>query len=186
MILRLLILLLLPALATAADNKPNVIIVLADDMGIGDMTPSNPDCKIRTPHLQKMADEGILFMDAHSTSAVCTPTRYGLLTGRYNWRSVKGRGVLSGTSPHLIPATRPTIAHMLRKAGYTTQMIGKWHLGWDWHKDGKKIDFTKPVKKRTGHQWLRRLLRSLRLPRHAALRASCRTYLQALSASRWP
>lgn len=145
MILRLVTLFLLPLLVTAAD-KPNVIIVLADDMGIGDMTPSNPDCKIKTPHLQKMADEGIVFMDAHSTSAVCTPTRYGLLTGRYNWRSVKGSGVLNGTSEHLIPAERPTIAHMLRKAGYTTQMIGKWHLGWDWHKNGKEIDFTKPVK----------------------------------------
>ena len=138
--------LLLSVIALSAAEKPNVIIVLADDMGIGDMTPSNPDCKIKTPNLQKMAEEGILFMDAHSTSAVCTPTRYGLLTGRYNWRSVKARGVLSGTSPHLIPAERPTIAHMLRKAGYTTQMIGKWHLGWDWHKDGEKIDFTKPVK----------------------------------------
>ncbi len=145
MILRLLTLLLLPHLVMAAD-KPNIIIVLADDMGIGDLTPGNPDCKIKTPHLQTMADEGIHFLDAHSTSAVCTPTRYGLLTGRYNWRSVKARGVLSGTSPHLIPADRPTIAHMLRKAGYTTQMIGKWHLGWDWHKDGEKIDFTKPVK----------------------------------------
>ena len=149
MILRRLIFLFLPLffpLLVAAADKPNIIIVLADDMGIGDMTPSNPDCKIKTPHLQRMADEGILFTDAHSTSSVCTPTRYGLLTGRYNWRSVKERGVLSGTSPHLIPPQRPTIAHMLRKAGYTTQMIGKWHLGWDWHKDGKKIDFTKPVK----------------------------------------
>ena len=145
MILRLLTILIIPLLLSAAE-KPNIIIVLADDMGIGDMTPSNPDCKIKTPILQKMADEGILFMDAHSTSAVCTPTRYGLLTGRYNWRSVKARGVLSGTSPHLIPADRPTLAHMLRKAGYATQMIGKWHLGWDWHKDGNKIDFTKPVK----------------------------------------
>ena len=103
MILRLLTILIIPLLLSATE-KPNIIIVLADDMGIGDMTPSNPDCKIKTPILQKMADEGILFMDAHSTSAVCTPTRYGLLTGRYNWRSVKARGVLSGTSPHLIPA----------------------------------------------------------------------------------
>ena len=143
-LLPLVLLLLLPCLSTAA-GQPNIIIVLADDMGIGDMTPSNPNCKIKTPQLQKMADEGILFMDAHSTSSVCTPTRYGLLTGRYNWRSVKARGVLSGTSSHLIPAERPTIAHMLRKGGYATQMIGKWHLGWDWHMDGKKIDFSKPV-----------------------------------------
>lgn len=132
------------------DAKPNVIFVMADDLGIGDVSPTNPDCKIKTPHLQKMADEGITFMDAHSPSAVCTPTRYGVLTGRYNWRSRLAKGVLSGTSQHLIPAERPTVAHMLRKGGYHTQMIGKWHLGWDWAKGAKdnwkKIDFGKPVK----------------------------------------
>ena len=66
---------------------PNVILVMADDLGIGDISPTNPDCKIKTPHLQKMADEGLTFLDAHTPSSVCTPTRYGLLTGRYNWRS---------------------------------------------------------------------------------------------------
>ena len=131
--------------AWAATDHPNVIVILADDMGIGDMSPSNPDCKIKTPNLQKMADEGITFLDAHTPSSVCTPTRYGLLTGRYNWRSRLARGVLSGTSPHLIPADRPTLGHLMRGAGYTRQMIGKWHLGWDWAKDGKKINFTKPV-----------------------------------------
>ena len=65
--------------------RPNLIFVLADDLGIGDVTPTNPEAKIKTPHLQKMADEGITFMDAHSSSSVCTPTRYGVLTGRYNW-----------------------------------------------------------------------------------------------------
>ena len=78
-------------------THPNVVFVLADDLGIGDISPTNPECKIKTPHLQKMADEGITFMDAHSSSAVCTPTRYGVLTGRYNWRSRLARGVLSGT-----------------------------------------------------------------------------------------
>lgn len=132
--------------------KPNVIFVLADDLGIGDISATNPDCKIKTPHLQKMADEGITFMDAHSSSAVCTPTRYGVLTGRYNWRSRLARGVLSGTSNHLIPAGRSTVAHVLQEAGYHTQMIGKWHLGWDWAKADKSekkwnnIDFSKPVK----------------------------------------
>ena len=126
--------------------KPNVIVVMADDLGIGDVSPTNADCKIKTPHLQKMADEGMTFLDAHTTSSVCTPTRYGLLTGRYNWRSRLSRGVLSGTSPHLIPADRPTLGHLMQKAGYHTAMVGKWHLGWDWHKNGKKIDFSKPVK----------------------------------------
>lgn len=125
--------------------RPNVIIVMADDLGIGDLTPTNPEGKIKTPHLQAMADAGITFLDAHSPSSVCTPTRYGLLTGRYNWRSRLARGVLGGTSEHLIPATRPTLGHLLRGAGYHTAMIGKWHLGWDWHKVDGKIDFTKPV-----------------------------------------
>ena len=137
----------------AAETKqsPNVIFVMADDLGIGDLEPTNPECKIKTPNLLKMANEGITFLDAHSPSAVCTPTRYGVLTGRYNWRSRLARGVLSGTSEHLIPADRATVAHLLRAAGYHTQMIGKWHLGWDWAKvpqaNGKnnRIDFTKPV-----------------------------------------
>ena len=126
--------------------SPNVIVVMADDLGIGDVSPTNPDCKIKTPNLQRMADEGMTFLDAHTPSSVCTPTRYGLLTGRYNWRSRLARGVLSGTSSHLIPADRPTLGHLMRGAGYHTAMIGKWHLGWDWHKAGNKIDFTKPVK----------------------------------------
>lgn len=131
-----------PALAAT----PNVIVVMADDLGTGDISPTNPDCKIKTPHLQKMANEGLTFLDAHTPSSVCTPTRYGLLTGRYNWRSRLARGVLSGRSAHLIPKDRPTLGHLMRKAGYDTAMIGKWHLGWDWHKNGNEIDFTKPVK----------------------------------------
>lgn len=146
------LLLLLNVLPINADEKrplPNVIFVMADDLGIGDLSATNPDCKIKTPFLQKMADEGVTFLDAHSSSAVCTPTRYGVITGRYNWRSRLAKGVLSGTSKHLIPAERATVAHLLRDAGYHTQMIGKWHLGWDWAKvDGKdkQIDFTQPVK----------------------------------------
>ncbi|QDT13185.1 sulfatase family protein [Planctomycetes bacterium K23_9] len=133
--------------ATAADERPNVIVVLADDLGIGDISPTNPACKIKTPHLQQMADQGLTFTDAHTPSSVCTPTRYGLLTGRYNWRSRLAKGVLSGTSKHLIPSERPTVGHLMKTAGYHTAMIGKWHLGWDWHKDNQgKIDFTKPVK----------------------------------------
>ena len=145
----------LGSLSVQAQNRrqlPNIIFVMADDLGIGDLQPTNPDCKIKTPNLQQMADQGITFLDAHSSSSVCTPTRYGVLTGRYNWRSRLAKGVLSGTSTHLIPAERATVAHLMRSAGYHTQMIGKWHLGWDWAKvDGKtgkgqKIDFTQPVK----------------------------------------
>ncbi|WP_237607733.1 sulfatase family protein [Roseimaritima sediminicola] len=133
--------------ATAADSPPNVIIVMADDLGIGDISPTNPDGKIQTPHLQRMAEQGLTFLDAHTSSSVCTPTRYGLLTGRYNWRSRLAKGVLSGTSEHLIPADRATLGHLMRSADYHTAMIGKWHLGWDWHKDDDgEIDFTKPVR----------------------------------------
>lgn len=143
MLLRIVSLLLASAYVLAA--KPNVIIVMADDLGIGDISPTNSECKIKTPHLQKMAEQGVTFLDAHTPSSVCTPTRYGLLTGRYNWRSRLASGVLSGRSKHLIPADRPTLGHLLKGAGYHTSMIGKWHLGWDWAKEGDKIDFTKPI-----------------------------------------
>ena len=133
------------ATAAQADERPNVILVMADDLGIGDISPTNVNCKIKTPHLQAMANEGLTFLDAHTPSSVCTPTRYGLLTGRYNWRSRLSRGVLGGRSSHLIPAKRPTLGHLMHGAGYHTAMIGKWHLGWDWHKTKNKIDFTKQV-----------------------------------------
>jgi len=145
-VLRLLLFVSLTAGAFGAP-RPNVILVMADDLGIGDISPTNPQCRIKTPHLQKLADEGLTFLDAHTPSSVCTPTRYGLLTGRYNWRSRLARGVLSGRSDHLIPADRPTLGHLMKRAGYHTAMIGKWHLGWDWAKDSKgKIDFNRPVK----------------------------------------
>lgn len=129
----------------AQPDRTNVIVVMADDLGIGDLSVTNPNCKIATPNLQAMADGGLTFTDAHTPSSVCTPTRYGLLTGRYNWRSRLAKGVLGGTSSHLIPADRPTLGHLMRDGGYHTAMIGKWHLGWDWHKSDGKIDFTKPV-----------------------------------------
>ncbi|MDF1739083.1 MAG: arylsulfatase [Verrucomicrobiales bacterium] len=132
---------------------PNVIFIIADDLGIGDVSPTNPDCKIETPNLQAMADEGITFLDANSPGSVATPTLYGVLTGRYCWRSRLAKGVLRGNSDHLIPADRETVAHLLQRAGYDTQMIGKWHLGWDWAKTVREkakrrtmIDFTEPVK----------------------------------------
>ena len=107
-----------------------------------------------------MASEGIKFTDAHTSSSVCTPTRYGILTGRYNWRSRLKQGVLTGKSKALIPNSRSTVASILKKKGYHTAFIGKWHLGWDWklknpkefggegwdEKDFDNIDFSKPVK----------------------------------------
>jgi arylsulfatase A len=116
--------------AAAADAKPNVIVFLADDLGYADVACYGG--KIPTPHIDRLAAEGMKFTDAHSTSSVCTPTRYGLLTGRYNWRSKLKRSVLGGLSPRLIEPGRMTVASMLQDRGYRTACVGKWHLGMDW------------------------------------------------------
>ncbi len=127
-------------------SLPNIVYILADDLGYGDVSCFNENSKIKTPNLDKMASEGMRFTDMHTSSSVCTPTRYGILTGRYNWRSGIKQGVLWGNSDALIPETRTTLASLLKRAGYSTGYIGKWHLGWDWAKDeNKKIDFSKPV-----------------------------------------
>ncbi len=133
------LLFLLASCAFAAD-RPNVVIILCDDLGYGDVKANNPACKIVTPHMDRLAREGVRFTDAHTPSSVCSPTRYGLLTGRYNWRSKLQSGVLGGLSPRLIEQGRETIASMLKKQGYHTAAIGKWHLGMDWVKlPGKTV-----------------------------------------------
>jgi len=116
----------------AAGAKPNIIYILADDMGYGDLACQNPESKIPTPNMDKLAAQGMRFTDAHSGSAVCTPTRYGVLTGRYCWRSPLKRGVLWGYSPPLIEEDRPAVASFLKDNGYATACVGKWHLGLDW------------------------------------------------------
>ena len=121
---------------------PNIIYVLADDLGFGDLGAFNQKGKIKTPHLDQIARQGMIFTDAHSSSSVCTPTRYGILTGRYNWRSSLKRGVLSGTSQALIPKNRLTVASFLKSNGYRTAFIGKWHLGWDWAVNDSSITNT--------------------------------------------
>jgi arylsulfatase A-like enzyme len=109
--------------------KPNIIYILADDMGLGDVKAYGGDrCRIDTPHMDRLAGKGIKFTDAHSSSSVCTPTRYSLLTGRYNFR-VRKSGVLNGYAPALIKPGRETVASMLKEHGYATAMVGKWHLG---------------------------------------------------------
>jgi arylsulfatase A-like enzyme len=113
----------------AARPDANIVIILADDMGMGDIGAYSPSSKVPTPALDTLAAAGMRFTDAHSPSAVCTPTRYGLLTGRYAWRTSLKKGVLKGYSPLLIDTDRSTIASMLRKKGYATAAIGKWHLG---------------------------------------------------------
>lgn len=111
---------------------PNIVYILADDMGYGDVGAYNADSKIPTPALDSLARGGIAFTDAHSNSAVSTPTRYGILTGRYAFRSRLKEGVLVGHDPSLIEPGRETVATLLKRAGYRTACVGKWHLGLDW------------------------------------------------------
>lgn len=118
------------AAALQASEKPNIIVIYADDMGYGDVQALNPERgKIPTPHMDKLASEGMVFTDAHTTSSVCTPSRYSLLTGRYNWRTTLQDLVLWGYSPPLISEDTLTVGKLLQKNGYKTAMIGKWHLG---------------------------------------------------------
>ena len=140
------------------NQRPNIVYILADDMGYGDVRCLNPDCKFPTPNLDRLGGEGMAFIDAHSSSSVCTPSRYSILTGRYCWRTYLKQGVLCGTSGPLIEKGRQTVGSMLQNAGYRTACIGKWHLGWNWAvKPGKKakknqwngemdwIDFEQPI-----------------------------------------
>ncbi len=134
-------------LRAADPPKPNVVYLLADDLGYGDPGCYNPASKIPTPNLDRLAKEGVRFTDAHSPSAVCTPTRYALLTGRYAWRTRLQRNVIGLFAPPLIAEKQLTVPAMLREQGYATACIGKWHLGWGWPKPGDdgKRDFTKPI-----------------------------------------
>ncbi len=153
-----------------ADPPPNIVIILADDLGYGDVSCYNADSKIRTPHIDRLASQGVRFTDAHSPSAVCTPTRYGILTGRYCWRTWLKSNVVGGYTPPLIEPSRVTIASFLSSHGYRTGCFGKWHLGLGWTRangfvgtaenaqkhfrgswqdgdvaSGMNVDFSKPV-----------------------------------------
>ncbi len=131
------------------EPKPNIIFILADDLGYGDVSAYNENSKIKTTNIDELASEGVMFTDAHTSSAVCSPTRYGILTGRYNWRSTLKKHVLYGYSKALIPDSRKTIAGFLKDNGYKTAGIGKWHLGWDWNNvdaGDSLVDFSKKIK----------------------------------------
>jgi hypothetical protein len=153
--------------AVQKDPPINIVIVLADDLGYGDPGCYNDQSKIPTPHIDRLAAEGLRFTDAHTPSSVCSPTRYGLLTGRYAWRTKLKRSVLWPWSLPLIEQDRLTLPAMLQQHGYHTACIGKWHLGWDWPIDtdgyvsdefdgvsiaankrvplGKRIAFSRPI-----------------------------------------
>jgi len=115
-----------------AAGKPNILIIYADDLGYGDVSCYNPEGKIPTPHIDKLAAEGMKFTDAHSSSGVCSPSRYTLLTGRYHWRSRLQKGIVGLWEKPLIAEDRMTIGALAKQNGYRTAAIGKWHLGWDW------------------------------------------------------
>jgi len=127
--IKLYALLTLFSLSTLWAEKPNIIYIICDDLGYGDIQCLNPEKgKIPTPHVDKLATQGMVFTDAHSGSSVCTPTRYGVLTGRYSWRTKLQSGVVQGFAPCLITKDRPTVSGFLKNEGYHTAIIGKWHL----------------------------------------------------------
>ena len=122
---------------TTQSTKPNIIYFFVDDMGYGDASCLNPDGKIQTPNIDRLAREGMVFTDAHSSSAVCSPSRYSVLTGRYNWRSTLQKGIVGHYGDPLIAEDRLTVPGFLKQHGYHTACIGKWHLGqgWDFEPD---------------------------------------------------
>ena len=147
---------------SVAAPKPNIVFILADDMGVGDVMALSKRCRIETPNLDRLASQGMTFTDAHTSSSVCTPTRYAILTGRYNWRSRLKNGVCWGWSRRLIEDGRMTVGAFLQQHGYSTAAIGKWHLGMSWplknggfaddgdtfrkdFKDAYNVDYFQPV-----------------------------------------
>jgi arylsulfatase A len=133
------------SVAGADSRRPNLVILLADDMGYGDLGIQNPESKIATPQLDRLAREGTRFTDAHSSSGICTPSRYALLTGRFHWR--KFHAIVNSFEPSVFSGEL-TLPQMLRQQGYKTACIGKWHLGWNW--DAIKQPGAKPATK-TGY-----------------------------------
>ncbi len=124
-------------------TRPNIVYILADDLGWGDLDCYNPRSAVPTPYANRLAEQGVRFTDMHSPSSVCTPTRYGILTGRYCWRTRLKQGVLQGYSPSLIEPGRLTVPAMLKQRGYYTAGLGKWHLGLG---DRDRTDYSQPLR----------------------------------------
>ena len=130
---------------SSPDPLPNIILILADDMGYGDPQCYNDDSQIPTPHLNRLAAEGMMFTNAHTNSSVCTPTRYGIITGEYSWRGPLKRGVTWSYDAPIIERNQTTIASMLKAHGYSTAAIGKWHLGMGWSKKDGNVMFQETI-----------------------------------------
>ncbi len=126
-------------------TRPDIVIIYTDDQGYGDVSALNPDSKIQTPNMDSLAAEGMVFTDGHSSDAVCTPSRYSLITGRYSWRTTLKRGVAGADGRCLIPDSRMTIAGLLKQHGYNTAMIGKWHLLMDFPGTIGHRDWSQPI-----------------------------------------
>lgn len=126
----LLVILILSALSVLAEQPPNIIILYADDMGVADVSYGNPEAMIQTPNIDKLATQGMTFTDGHSSSGICTPSRYALLTGQHHWR--KFHGIVNAFGESVFAQNEFTVARMLQEEGYNTGCFGKWHLGWDW------------------------------------------------------
>lgn len=127
--------------ASDSADRPNIVLIFADDMGFGDVTCFDAASQIATPNLDRLASQGMKCTDAHSASAVCTPSRYALLTGRYCWRTELKKGVLGGFSPPLLKPQQLTMAELLQQADYRTACFGKWHLGLGWHGGIRQADY---------------------------------------------
>ncbi len=146
-----LVFLFLSFVLNAAD-KPNVVIIYTDDQGYGDSSLLNPDSKFKTPNIDRLGKEGIVFTDGHSSNTVCTPSRYALLTGRYSWRTYLKKGVIGSDGKPLITNDRSTLATLMKRNGYNTAMVGKWHLGMKFNEDGSKI-LDGPLQKGFDYFW---------------------------------
>ncbi|WP_231602827.1 sulfatase family protein [Neorhodopirellula pilleata] len=127
-------------------RRPNIIVIYTDDQGYGDVSALNPNAKFQTPHMDRLAREGITFTNAHSSDSVCTPSRYGLLTGRYCWRTTLKQNVFGAEAPCLIADGRMTLASLLQQNGYHTAIVGKWHLGMDFPGTADSRDWSQPVR----------------------------------------
>jgi arylsulfatase A len=127
-------------------NKPNIIVIYTDDQGFGDVKALNPNAKFKTPNMDRLASEGITFTNGHSASSVCTPSRYGILTGRYPWRTTLKKGVMHSEGKCMIEDGRMTLASLLKEQGYNTAIVGKWHLGMDFPGTKENRDWSQPVK----------------------------------------